>query len=326
MKRAARYVEELHCLCACTRSDLRQAAKRVYPPPTPIETATAGFLAGSIQSLFAAPLDAIQVRYEHYDPVSSTNNKTRTPQSMWSFGREKLREIGARGVFAGYTLSLLKDSFGSAIFFSTFEYVKAQGYYNFIRWYYGALGADAVETLAQKRPHKSHHTSSHNSSQSRAGNGDGFSTEAQTVTPHYAIEPAFLFLAGISASIAQSSIIYPLHHVQTEHLLHLEELDTHATKFRHGPRLHGHERFRMMRVYYKAYQETLQQCKDAARQEIGGSLRKWLYRGFTWNTLRQLPSTSAGLIIFELVRRKYGQAADEVRISSKGGHYDILVA
>lgn len=300
------------------------SAKRVFPPPSPTETATAGFMAGSIQSLVAAPLDAIQVRYERYDPAAINIGKGVQPQSMWAFGRDKLREIGARGVFAGYGLSLLKDSFGAAVFFSTFEYVKAQGFYEFIHWYYGSLQQDMVQSLAIKRPHESRHTGKHSGHRILEESSDQ-TDPLQTIKPHYAIEPSFLFLGGISASIAQSIIIYPLHHVQTEHFLHLEELDAQAVRLRNSARLHGHERWRMMRVYYRAYQETWQQCKAAARKDNGAGLRNWLYRGFWWNTVRQLPSTSAGLIIFELVRRKYGQASDEVRISSRAGQYDILV-
>lgn len=305
-----------------------KASKRVYPPPSPGDTFAAGFLAGSIQSVVAAPLDAIQVRYERHDYPVDRGKVPGQPQSMWTFGKDKIREIGARGIFAGYGLSFLKDTFGSAIFFSTFEYVKAQGYYNFIRWYYGSLNPHMVETLAQKRLPGSQ-------SMRLARSPDAVSFESpsssrhpdvSTVKPHYAIEPTFLFLAGLSASIAQSVVIYPLHHVQVEHWQHLEELDSQATRLRHGPRLEGHEKWRMLKVYYRAYQETWQQCVDAAAKETKGNLGRWLYRGFWWHAIRQVPSTSAGLIIFELVRRKYGLASDEVRISGQGGQYDILLS
>lgn len=293
-------------------------SKRVYPPPSYLETASAGFLAGSIQSVFAAPLDAIQVRYERHDPAVSNGKAPTPPQSMWSFGRTKLQEIGPRGIFAGYGLSFLKDSFGSAVFFSTFEWVKAQGCYNFIRWYYGSLQPDTVQTLTRKRPHK----------KEKQPRGAAFAEDPQsgtTIKPHYAIEPAFLFLAGLSASVAQSMIIYPLHHIQVEHWDHLEELDTQAKRLKHTPRLEGHQKWRMMRVYYRAYQDTWQTCKSAAEKEAGRNMLRWSYRGFTFNTFRQLPSTSAGLIIFELVRRRAGLASDEVRISSRLGDYQILV-
>ncbi len=65
-----------------------RSARRVFPPPDPIHTFTAGFLAGSIQSLVAAPLDAIQARYDHRDLVQGNDGK---PRSIWSFSAEKLR-------------------------------------------------------------------------------------------------------------------------------------------------------------------------------------------------------------------------------------------
>ncbi|SPO05462.1 related to mitochondrial carrier protein [Cephalotrichum gorgonifer] len=280
-----------------------KSSKRVYPPPSPDQTFTAGLLAGGIQSLAAAPLDAIQARYDHQEVMSRHPNSR--PPSMWAFSAEKLREIGTRGIFAGWGLSLVKDSFGSAVFFSTFEYVKAQGYYNFVRWYYGGLDEDIVDLLARKRPHSSAYP---------------------VIRPHYAIEPMFLLLAGTSASLGQQILLHPLTHIQVEHWNHLEDLDEKSRRLRAVPvsgSMITRLRWRMFRAYYRAYQETWAQCRSEAKAE-GRSVMGWLYRGFWWNTLRQVPSTSAGLIIFELVRRKYGMTGDEVRITKDG--YDILLS
>ena len=41
------------------------------------------------------------------------------------------------------------------------------------------------------------------------------------------------------------------------------------------------------------------------------------------NTVRQVPSTSAGLIVFELMRRKYAFESEEIRIEKDG--FDILL-
>jgi len=70
-----------------------------------------------------------------------------------------------------------------------------------------------------------------------------------------------------------------------------------------------------------AYKVTWDRCIAEAKA-TGLGMRRWLYRGFWWNTIRQVPSTSAGLIIFELFRRKYG-LTDQVRINRDG--YDILL-
>ncbi|CAM1502748.1 Fc.00g075240.m01.CDS01 [Cosmosporella sp. VM-42] len=284
-----------------------QARKRVYPPPQPAHTFTAGLLAGGLQSVLAAPLDALQARYDHRDLMP--NDGSGKPRSLWGFSAEKLREIGLRGIFAGWGLSLAKDSLGSAIFFSTFEYVKAQGYYRFVTWYYGGLEEDIVDVLAMKRP-------------TPRNRQDG---ETIFIRPHYALEPMFLLFGGLSASLTQQVLLHPLTHFQVIHWDHLEELDAKAAKLRASAAANPDQpkrRWRMLRAYYRAYRESWAVCSSAAKAE-GQSLSRWLYRGFWWNAIRQVPSTSAGLIIFELIRRKYGLGAEEVRINKDG--YDILV-
>ncbi|KAF6825849.1 mitochondrial carrier protein [Colletotrichum plurivorum] len=289
-----------------------KSRKTVYPPPQFHQTFTAGLLAGGLQSFVAAPLDAIQARYDHRDLVTCDSGK---PKSMWTFSAEKLREIGLRGIFAGWGLSLMKDSFGSAIFFSVFEYVKAQGYYKFVSWYYGGLEEHIVDFLAQKRPP---------TGKDKDAEGEK-ETQPLIIRPHYAIEPAFLLLAGISASVTQQVVLHPLTHVQVEHWDRLEDLDAKAAKLRElrgvDPK-QSRDGWRMFRAYYRAYKETWSECRLEAEKE-GLSMRRWLWRGFWWNTIRQVPSTSAGLIIFELVRRKYGLGSEEVRITRDG--YDILL-
>lgn len=295
-----------------------RASKRVYPPPDPRHTFAAGLLAGGLQSVVAAPLDAIQARFDHRDMMPADGNGR--PRSMWRFSAEKLREIGLRGIFAGWGLSFVKDGFGSAIFFSTFEYVKAQGYYGFVRWYYGGLSEDIVDLLASRRataPPPEH---------APGAGEDGGPRRPTVIRPHYAIEPAFLLLAGISASFTQQVLLHPLTHIQVKHWDHLEDLDARAARLRASEAAHPEgspwRRWKMLRAYYRAYRETWEQCASQARAK-GVSTSRWLYRGFWWNTIRQVPSTSAGLIIFELVRRKYGLGGEEVRITKDG--YDILL-
>ncbi|KAG6010331.1 hypothetical protein E4U21_006895 [Claviceps maximensis] len=292
--------------------DSAKATKRVYPPPSPQHTFCAGFLAGGIQSILAAPLDALQARYDHHDLIPRDGSSR--PRSMWSFGAEKLREIGLRGIFAGWGLSFAKDSLGSAVFFSMFEYVKAQGYYRFVTWYYGGLGQDIVDFLAMKRP-----------STSERDNNNYYNNKVAVIRPHYAIEPVFLLAAGFSASFAQQTILHPLTHFQVKHWDHLEDLDERAARYRAARAANPekpHRSWRMLRAYYRAYQETWAGCVAEATAEKQ-SLMRWLYRGFWWNTIRQVPSTSAGLVIFELIRRKYGFGTEEIRITKDG--YDILL-
>jgi hypothetical protein len=116
--------------------------------------------------------------------------------------------------------------------------------------------------------------------------------------------------------------LHPLSHIQSEHWERLEGLDRKADEFRgaKGTGAYVGRRGRMMRAYYRAYQKTWAECvAEAEAAGLGHSMRRWLYRGFWWNTVRQVPSTSAGLIIFELVRRKYGMGGEPVRTISCWG-------
>ncbi|KAK4642685.1 hypothetical protein QC761_510730 [Podospora bellae-mahoneyi] len=324
------------------------ASKRVYPPPSPGETFTAGLLAGGIQSFVAAPLDAVQARYDLgvggagmtgsgttmgggtkgvvvEGGANGNGNKAARiarPRSMWTFSREKLAEIGPRGIFAGWGLSLVKDSMGSAVFFSLFEWIKAQGYYGFVGWYYGSLEEDTIVLLSQRRP--AGLDGKVGSRRDRLTGevereDDGGLRMPTIIRPHYAIEPAFLLLAGMGASVAQQVVLHPLGHIQVEHWERLEALDAKARKLKSTE---GGSSRRMFKAYRDAYRVTWGECAAEAKT-AGLSMRQWLYRGFWWNTIRQVPSTSAGLIIFELVRRKYGLGGDQVKINRDG--YDILL-
>ncbi|KAK0664518.1 mitochondrial carrier domain-containing protein [Cercophora samala] len=303
------------------------ASKRVYPPPSPAETFTAGFLAGAIQSFVAAPLDAVQARYDlgtanGNNGSNPSKGRIARPRSMWTFSREKLAEIGPRGIFAGWGLTLVKDSMGSAVFFSLFEWIKAQGYYGFVGWYYGSLGEDAIVLLSQRRPAGSDGkvTLTRDRLTGEVEREDDGEVGMPTVIrPHYAIEPAFLLLAGMGASVAQQVVLHPLGHIQVEHWERLEALDAKARKLKTNE---GGSSRRMWKAYRDAYRVTWAECAAEAKT-AGLSMRQWLYRGFWWNTIRQVPSTSAGLIIFELVRRKYGLGGDQVKINRDG--YDILL-
>ncbi|EQL35497.1 mitochondrial carrier protein, variant [Blastomyces dermatitidis ER-3] len=265
-----------------------QATKRIYPPPAPSLTFTAGFAAGGIQSIIAAPLDALQVRFSTNDMMKGQY------RNVWQYGKHKLHEIGIRGIFSGWGLSFLKDSFGSALFFGMFETIKSQGYYTFVRYYYGSLQPHRVEKL----------------SVSTAGISSG---DIPTIRPHYGLEPCFLMLAGLTASLVQQFVHHPLTLVQTVYYERLEHIDAMA-KLDHSGR-------KMMKHHYEAYLELFMRCQRRALR--AGGWRPWLFGGFFGNALRQVPSTSAGLIIFELVRRKYGVDAEVVHIQQDG--YDIIL-
>lgn len=63
---AVLYTAYLHSLSSLHEPSSHQT-KRIFPPPPPSVTLTAGFVAGGIQSVVAAPFDALQTRFRTSD-------------------------------------------------------------------------------------------------------------------------------------------------------------------------------------------------------------------------------------------------------------------
>ena len=261
--------------------------KRIYPPPPFSCTWLAGTAAGAIQSVIAAPLDVLQARFRTDDLLEGRY------KNMWQYSGRKLKDIGIRGAFAGWSLSLLKDAAGFGVFFSTFEYVKAQGFYSFVTRFYGGLHPPGIHNNYRRGP------------DSDSG--------VKTIKPHYSLEPLFLLLAGVSATVTQQFIQYPLSLIQE---MYHNKLGNLGLPFKGQPSI-----LQPMKYYRYPYEKTLEETLIQKRHF--GSWKGGLYRGFMTSTFKQIPSTSAGLVIFEVVRRRYADETEAVRIKKDG--YDILL-
>lgn len=112
---------------------LSQATARVFSPPPISNTFAAGFAAGSIQSVFAAPLVVLQNRFK------TSNMLEGHYKNMSQYSASRLRELGLRSMFVGSSLILIMGSLGLGAFFATFEDVKAQCFCAFVTRYYGRI-------------------------------------------------------------------------------------------------------------------------------------------------------------------------------------------
>ena len=280
------YTTYLHILGAL-HDPASVSLKRVSPPPPIAATFGAGFGAGLIQAVIATPLDALQTRFKASELLDGRY------KNMWDYGFRKIKDIGFRGAYAGLSLSLFKDSLGFGLFFATFEYVKAQSFYAFATRYYGDIQPHLIGTFYQEGP---------NSAQG-----------VKTIRPYFAIEPSFLLLAGMSASVMLQLIQQPLTRVQEVYFGRLQSLN----RLSKGCLSSAQVRKNNAMAYKKTYEKWLAQARAT------GGWKTWLYRGLMMNTLKQVPSTSAGLVIFEMVRRRYADETTAVRIEKDG--YDILL-
>lgn len=261
-----------------------------------------GMLAGAAQSLAAAPIDAIVTRFSASELINGDH------KTMWAYGISKLKEIGPRGVFSGFTLSLTKESLGFGLFFSAFETVKGPWYRSYINCFH-----------------------------------DGDTSHASK-----AVYPSFILFAGALSSVAVQAVHYPLGKIQKLYLMRLEALDEIAKqntkqkeklKAQQAQRMkyagpEGKNLFSFMRylitnrnhpkidwktaiynfiipphsafrLYSNGYIHTFMQAHKLVAKDAGGSWYRWLYGGFFRSTLATMPSTSIGLVVFEIMRLRY---------------------
>lgn len=252
-----------------------------------IDTWRAGLLAGAAQSLAAAPVDAIFTRLTMAEVMNGKH------QNLWSFGWNKLKEIGPVGVFAGYGFSLIKESLGFAFYFSTFEIVKTRGYnltYKLISGY---------RKLKQKLKEKFSFTFA----------GQIQETDAQLLRFEQTrltriLKSSFILFAGASAAFSLLAVQYPLTKIQKVHLSRLEALDIYNSS------LHRRQN-RFFKVYWNSYIDTFQHC---LRMQLK-SRRPWYsfwYKGFTRNALSTIPATSVGLLVFEIMRTRLAENIEDL--------------
>jgi len=76
---------------------------RTFPPPPFPAVFMAGALAGAAQSLVAAPMDSLKVKFQVQDLAHGGKHK-----SMASFAITTLKELGLKTVYRGFALTLVK--------------------------------------------------------------------------------------------------------------------------------------------------------------------------------------------------------------------------
>lgn len=240
---------------------------------SPVDTWRAGFIAGAVQLLAAAPLDAIYSRLSTAEMISGKH------ENLWKYGAHKLKEIGLVGVFAGYAFSLIKESFGFAFYFSTFELVKTRGYNMAHRIVsrYRSLKASLQHTFAI------------------------FGTLPPPLSaptrPSKFLKSTFVLLAGASAAVSLLAVQYPISKVQKIHFHRLEALDIYNAAANPSPRRP------FIKLYYNSYLETYHLIQRNKRK-ANLTWFQLAYKGFARNALTAVPATSVGLLVFEIMRTR----------------------
>lgn len=260
-----------------------------------------GFIAGSMQALVSTPIDAIYTRSSTSDLLSSAKNY----DNLWLYGRDKLREIGLIGCFGGFGITLIKESFGFAIYFMTFELIKGQlcqGLINVVKQYvqlkYFIKNTKLSDIIPSKTP--------------PADNGVS-QLEFLSKKEEKWITRAFVFIGGISAAFLLQVVQYPFNKIQKVHLSRLEAFDIYNRPILNRDQKIPSEaannatkmwvkapRSRRLHIYYNSYMDTFKHIQFIHKNT--NSLIKWLYKGFTRSTLAIIPGTTAGLLMLDYMR------------------------
>ncbi|RPA74796.1 mitochondrial carrier [Ascobolus immersus RN42] len=323
--------------------------KRIFPPAPFSATFTAGFIAGGIQSVFAAPLEAISTRFNASEMLSGSH------PTISRYAYNKFRQIGPHGVYAGYPLAFVKETLGFGLFFGVFEFVQSQCYYHFLSYYYGrkgrlnqhmpgpvlppnagdvfgevpdGTGVPAGGLVPGRRWYND--DGNQNIGRDRYGKGGEDGRIGIELKPHYLLEPTFLLLGGLSAAVTSQIVQYPIDRLQRVHYTRLESIDwlhTDPADLAKSETGTARPRQNLFQRYHHSYIETFRQCKLQAKKR-GLGWKRWFYKGFLGNTVRTVPSTAAGLVVFEVVRRYYGEDGpdgEKIRRKVRVGDVDVYL-
>ncbi|PRT55876.1 Mitochondrial thiamine pyrophosphate carrier 1 [Wickerhamiella sorbophila] len=105
--------------------------------------------------------------------------------------------------------------------------------------------------------------------------------------------PSFVLLGGCVAAAAIQIFSYPLSKLHKMHTLRLQAIDQTP----------NHNRG--FQDYLYSYHKTFQAMKKQVKNVANGSWTRWLYGGVFRYTLASMPSTSIGLLVFEIMRIRY---------------------
>lgn len=188
--------------------------------------------------------------------------------SLWKYSRDTLWSIGPRAAYGGLILNLVKESSSFAVFFGVYETIKGPWYRGYRDWWQSP---------------------------------GYFHPEGRKKS--LVLYPSFVLLAGCAAACTIQLINYPLSKIQRLFSIRLQAIDaTHKKYSSHGLTSLVDQGWRL---YAQAYYKTFQQMKRLIQSESSGSTLRWLYSGCSRYTLISMPSTSIGLLVFEIMRIRF---------------------
>lgn len=234
-----------------------------------------GCVAGIAQAIVTTPIDAIYVRSRTNALLSHgyLNDKNNGIANLWIYGWNKWKQLGIVGCYAGFNLTVIKEMLGFGCYFSIFEKMKSQ--------------------------------LSNNFNYSR-GNRDHNDNHIEQIRNKKWKQSFITFISGVTAAFTLQCIQFPISRIQKIHYQQLEILDLLALPKTVSTTTHNpySQLLSVSHIYWHSYINTLRYVKRKHGSNNILQLISYLYKGFVKNTMAIIPSTTAGLIVLDYVRRK----------------------
>ncbi|KAK3028325.1 hypothetical protein RJ639_037787 [Escallonia herrerae] len=95
-------------------------------PPSYRGVALGGVGTGAIQSLMLTPVELMKIRLQLQRKIHDKTQQADSYKGPTSVARHILRTEGLRGIYRGFSITILRDSPSHGVYFWTYEYIREQ--------------------------------------------------------------------------------------------------------------------------------------------------------------------------------------------------------
>ncbi|XWS16354.1 hypothetical protein CRYUN_Cryun34aG0078600 [Craigia yunnanensis] len=95
-------------------------------PPSYKGVALAGVGTGALQSMMLSPVELVKIRLQLHNTSYSTSQSASSHTGPISVAKSILKTEGIRGIYRGFTITVLRDAPSHGFYFWTYEYVREQ--------------------------------------------------------------------------------------------------------------------------------------------------------------------------------------------------------
>ncbi|KDP37225.1 hypothetical protein JCGZ_06281 [Jatropha curcas] len=98
----------------------------VNDPPSYKGVAIGGVGTGALQSIMLSPVELVKIRLQLQDKSQSKLHQMDCHKGPISVAKSIIRREGARGIYRGFTITMLRDAPSHGFYFFTYEYMREQ--------------------------------------------------------------------------------------------------------------------------------------------------------------------------------------------------------